>query len=631
MTLPEPPRRDWLKRCGALGLATLGGCACPCTSLPIGAIPELLPGAMPSPPPQAGSLALPIVIDAHCHIFNVHDVPGSPFLKGPVANEQKSMASLIRALADLIATIAYLLTPSAREEMRMLETLSEKRRSPFLMQSPETPETIIDEQLKAQRQRFSRVFSIVAPYSSFGVQYRDQLKRHLAERRISGDSREPRDPLSEDAIYDVLTRPEDLRANAMTLDPRQLLRFGFTLTSPRYLNLAAMQRVYSGGTDVPAVDVFCPSMLDLDYWLGCNDTATSQQDQMLLLEQIAIVSGGAILPLIAYNPRSDLEQNGTPFERVVDAISNRGFIGVKLYPPMGYRAYGNGSKTRSDECPLPDNGNAIDDRLGNLYQWCIDHNVPIMAHSSHSFGESDAKDECASPRGWQQALEKFGGLHVQAGHFGGESDYSLDTGHWAEAYVGMMGLPNDTNLYADLSNLDQLFVSGSKVRNVMDRLFSTKLSAKSTEVAANRMVYGSDWFLTLLSNASDAYVARMNTYLAEIETQYLLPDLRKWVFGLNAAKLYGLFPGPDGGKPTNWDRLTKFYADKRMPTPAWMCKLGRQYGIACAAGRVGSTEIIATRAFDENSGAEAPASNPSRAELTRRGRGETPRPDRENP
>jgi predicted TIM-barrel fold metal-dependent hydrolase len=356
------------------------------------------------------------------------------------------------------------------------------------------------------------------------------------------------------------------------LDPQQLVRFAFTLTSPRFLNLAIMQRTYSGGGGSPAIDVFCPSLLDLNHWLGCKETASSQDDQVRLLEQIAIMSGGAILPFVAYNPQSDIEQHDESFERVVTAIASRGFIGVKLYPPMGYLAYGNACEVRPGTCPMPENAKDIDKKLCRLYEWCVDQNVPIMSHTSHSFGATDADDDCASPFGWQRALENFAGLRVQAGHFGGESQYALDE-KWAAQYVQMMGMRNARNLYVDLSNLGALFVPDSEVRKVIEPLFSMRLSAGSTEIAADRMLYGGDWYLTQLSNMSDVYVREMNLYLERIEGEKKIHGLRKSVFGQNAVKLYGLTPGPARGKATNWNRLKAYYVDKGISTPTWMCKL----------------------------------------------------------
>jgi predicted TIM-barrel fold metal-dependent hydrolase len=577
-------RREWLKQGGVLGLAVLGGCTCLRPS-PLGGIPPLRPGALPPPPAQPGSLELPIVIDAHCHIFNVDDVPALPMLKGPVAHALKKFPEeLVEALAGVVATIAFLITPSARYELRMLEELSAEYGEPR-GRSEEAPSRLavrleLRRRLDQQMQHFSREFARAARASRFAEQFAQQLKRYADRNPMV--VLPPGRPLSEDAIYRCLTDPNrflpekgsaPFGASVHASNPYNLVCFAFTLTSPRYLNLAAMQDAYSGGSNVPAIDAFCPSNLDLDHWLGCADTVTTQDDQARLIEQIAILSGGAILPFIGYNPRSDLEAHDRSFERVVDAICNRGFIGVKLYPPMGYLAYGNAGKERPGTCPAMADASDIDARLYRLYAWCADHSVPIMSHTSRSFGMSDDYDDCASPFGWQRAIEALPGLRVQAGHFGGDSDYALANA-WAADYVGMMGTPQGSNLYVDLSNLGELFEPCSRVRTAVEPLFARTLSKVSDEIAASRMIYGSDWYMTRLSNSADAYAANMSGYLEQLEDRLRIPGLRRWVFGQNAVKLYGLAPETANGRTTNWDRLRFYYACKKIETPGWMRKLG---------------------------------------------------------
>ena len=563
---PNPYRRELLIRGGTLGLATLSGCACPWPSAPMGEIPSLLPGTLSPPPHQPGSLALPIVIDAHCHVFNVEDVPASAFLKGPVAHQlQQFDAKLIKALADIISAIAYLLAPSARDELEMLKGLSDyASRHP-----PHAVRDLIDRARKEQQQKFIRAFSLAAQDPAFAAAYNKQY--FMAFGKLPDDEHS----LSENEIYRILNEPPPAQTRGVDADPRHLVIFAHTLTSPRYLNLASIQKAYSGGPGFPAIDVFCLSLVDFDYWLGCKESSTSQPDQTRLLEQIAIMSGGAILPFVSYNPQSDFEQQDASFERVVDAIIHRGFIGVKIYPPMGYMPYGNACQARPGDCPVLNNAKEIDHRLGRLYAWCVDNNVPVMSHTSHSFGKTDAHDDCAAPYGWQKALEKFDGLRVQAGHFGGDSQHAHQKA-WAVEYVRLMALPKARNLYVDLSNLGDLFTPDSDVQQAIEPLFSTPVSADSTELAANRMVFGSDWYMTQLSGVSDTYVPNMNAYLERLERTPApgIPDLRKRVFGMNAVRLYGLAPGPIGGNATNWDRLKRYYDKKKITTPAWMCKLG---------------------------------------------------------
>jgi predicted TIM-barrel fold metal-dependent hydrolase len=594
-------RREALKHGGALALAALGGCACPLPSLPLGdELPALLPGPLAPPPAKDGSLELPVVIDAHCHIFNVEDVPACPFLKGPVAHQYEKgkpyLAELIKGLADVVSAIAYFLAPSARQEIGMLEDLSAKHRAAIATQSPAMARKTIDEaiakKLDDQVRKFTRAFSRAAEHPSFAVPYREHLKLHRQPGGVTSstpgqsgsDASTTPDlayELSEEKIYKLLTERDTLTPSSTgVVHPDSVIYFAFSLTAPRYLNLWLLQRTYSGGHGCPAVDVLCPSQLDLNHWLGCDETATAQNDQVRLLEQIAIMSGGTILPFVAYNPRTDLKHDGASFARVVDAISNRGFIGVKIYPPMGYRPYGNAPQPGAETCPVLEYGSQIDERLGQVYAWCLKRNVPVMAHTSYSFGSTFAHDECAAPLGWDRALERYSGLRVQAGHFGGDSEHALKQAAWAAQYVRMMGTPRGEHLYADLSNLVELFESGSQVQEVIEPLILRPLSDGSARVVADRLVYGSDWYMTELTNVSAAYLCYMEAYLRGLETKYGVAGIRERVLGRNAAQLYGLVPDPECGEDTNWSRLKRYYANKGIPTPAWMGKIAA----SCDAG-----------------------------------------------
>lgn len=541
-------------------LAAMAGCACPARSFPLDDIPPLPPGALAPPKPRSGSLELPVVIDAHCHIFNVEDVPAAAMLKGPIAHTLENFSQeLLVALSDLIAAIAYLVTPSVRAELAMLEELASKHRAVLRVQ-PDAGRSVADGLLEIQREKFIRAFVQEAQDPRFLNLFRLQLEAYQRDNRQEVVFSR----MSEGNVRAILEGrvPRPRATPGTSGDPRNLIAFAYTLTSPRFVNLIALQNLYAGGPGVPAVDAFCPSMLDLDHWLGCPHTAASQHDQMLLMEQIAVMSGGAILPFIGYNPRTDVQQQGASLARVIDAVCNRGFIGVKVYPPMGYSGHGNAADTGPGACPRIEDGDAIDAALGRLYAWCIDHNVPLMSHTSHSFGQTDAHEDCASPDGWRAAIGKFDGLRIQAGHFGGSSAYAIEHA-WAAEYVAMTAASQGRNVYVDLSNLDDLFVPDSTVGKAMEPLYPA---------AARRMVYGSDWYMIELQNAAATYLAAMSDYIGRFESTGI-PDLRERVFGLNAAALYGLARGPLDGKATNWDRLVAYYGEHRIPAPCWMRKL----------------------------------------------------------
>lgn len=566
----DPGRREALKRGSALAASALGGCACPMPSWRMGEPPPLRAGPLAPPPPKEGTLNVPLVVDAHCHIFNIEDVPAVPLLRGPVTHYLgESKSKLVYAFADVISGIFHLLAPSARTELRHLERLSAK-----YAESAAAVAQALDDELDRQRRRFSVIFSDAAQRSEFAERYAIQRKIFLdgggPDIRVLSDV----DELSAEGIYGRLKAGVPaIQPATVEFDPGQLIHFAFSLTSPRYLNLKTLQNAYRGGDGAPAVDVFCPSQLDFNHWLGCSETATVQDDQVRLLEQIAIMSRGSILPFVAYNPLTDILENNASFERVVRAVCKHGFIGVKIYPPMGFRPFGNALGPLGETCPARTDATQIEARLACLYEWCLDRNVPVMAHTSHSFGKTDGYNECAAPMGWELALQSFAGLRVQAGHFGGESEYALGPKQWAQRYVDLMSVRNGENLYVDLSNLGGLFASDSAVHEVINPLVLQPLSTTPRQIVADRMLYGSDWYMTQLTKGWRTYLCEASEYFAEIECREAVPGLRNRVLGLNAASLYGLDPAAKGGKETNWDRLTEYYKAKGIGTPAWMDKV----------------------------------------------------------
>ena len=91
----------------------------------------------------------------------------------------------------------------------------------------------------------------------------------------------------------------------------------------------------------------------------------------------------------------DEAQGNTPtaLDVVKTAIETQGFIGVKIYPPMGFRATNNASVPQSTfaglepvTIPVAGRGTKIDDALMKLYTYCNTNEVPIMAHCAPSQG-----------------------------------------------------------------------------------------------------------------------------------------------------------------------------------------------------------------------------------------------------
>ena len=60
------------------------------------------------------------------------------------------------------------------------------------------------------------------------------------------------------------------------------------------------------------------------------------------MEQIAIVSGGRVHGFAPFDPLRHIVTKGASFDMVTEsAVMKQGCVGVKIYPPMGFAAYGN--------------------------------------------------------------------------------------------------------------------------------------------------------------------------------------------------------------------------------------------------------------------------------------------------
>lgn len=133
----------------------------------------------------------------------------------------------------------------------------------------------------------------------------------------------------------------------------------------------------------PETDLFVPAMVDMDAHLGDQALVTPRQ-QVDLMEYIFVITGGRFHGYAAFDPlrqvRYDEKRpNGrdsplSPLRIVKRAVMEQGFVGIKLYPPMGFRPIGNaaldGCKGINPRAPKYD---AV---LRELFDWCAAERVP---------------------------------------------------------------------------------------------------------------------------------------------------------------------------------------------------------------------------------------------------------------
>lgn len=562
-------RRTWLAAAAAALSTGLTGCSCPGPRRPVSSTLEPT-GAQPLAPVSFARKDLPLAFDVHTHLFNATDVHVAGYLSISMAHsvENEKVRSLIKAAAPVVEAIGQTLAISCGDEMEALRSLVGRQQA--LNLAPAAAAGELDQEVDQQLDRFVEELHKRLPGSELGrlIDAEDLQFRLLP--RAAGAKLEGRPPLSRDAERlksAVTTRSEreaSPRAKALAEQGVDsivagVLRFVRFMCSPRHHNLRAYIRSYTEDSGAFGIDACFSALVDFDRWLGCERTPSSLRDQMLVHEQLAVLSGGFVLPLIPYNPWTDIEEQGASLRLVKEAIGERGFVGVKIYPPMGFGPDGRVIAS-SSRLPRPKDPAAVWSALQRLYKYCRDAGVPVMGHTSHSLGRDSDHDELGGPDGWRKPLQEFDGLHINAGHFGGGYFNEQEKIYWPMGFAKLMS--EFSGVYGDLGYADELVEANSPAARRLADTLITKLS--SGQPAFSHVMYGSDWLMMSKMEGWERFPQAISAFLGTLPSQDAAA-VRQAAFGRAAIDCYGLGKGH-----RNRQRLETFYAKWQVPAPRWI-------------------------------------------------------------
>ncbi len=316
----------------------------------------------------------------------------------------------------------------------------------------------------------------------------------------------------------------------------------------------------------PTVDLFTPAILDYDHWLPDNEKAdTTIAEQIILYEKIVRLFEGKIHPLVAFNPLKEVhyEEDIPEYQSlkwVKEAIEERGFIGVKLYPPTGFYPINNAVHDPYNVYSLK-----TDEALENLYEWCIAEDVPIMAHCAEDNGLQSGYGDRANPDYWEEVLQQYPELRLNFGHFGRDEEVRMANNGvgWTWKIAELMDAY--PNVYAD-TGYHEVVLPGpplSVILRLIDRAEYVdgldKLFNDFTKVG-ERLMYGSDMHVLIVQNFHKIYLIRFKNIFDDN-----WPDLKDDFLGQNALRFFGL----DDPGTKNRQRLLEFYEKHNMAEPQW--------------------------------------------------------------
>ncbi len=178
---------------------------------------------------------------------------------------------------------------------------------------------------------------------------------------------------------------------------------------------------------------------------------------------------GRIFPFVAVNPNRP-----NHYALMQRAFTELGYVGVKLYPSLGY---------------------AIDSAaMHRVYKYCQAHAVPLLMHCSpNGFYYAAQYIENSSPDHWKTILDQYDDLNICFGHFGGGGALAArglpDPDSWTGKIIRLM--EDHPGVYADISYHDAPMIGGLAERHYFNNL----KALLQTETVKERILFGTDYFM----------------------------------------------------------------------------------------------------------------------------------------
>lgn len=253
------------------------------------------------------------------------------------------------------------------------------------------------------------------------------------------------------------------------------------------------------------IDLAIPLMMDLATASFGQKPETPYRLQIHYMSRIALKYPGRIMPFVMLDPR----RPGSG-QMVIKALDKLGFLGVKMYPPLGYH-------------PDPDsiiNPPAVNDELQEVYKYCEDNCVPITTHCSPggAYGSDIYRDieslpQYTHPSNWVGVLNKYPELYLNLSHGGGR--WLHDNSWWPDVLNLIRTFPH---VFADVAYHDEALEN-----NTQAKYFKMLSGILATSGVQDRILFATDWPMI-------RHRWRMQDFVAPFVARLLKPQLQQIAF-----------------------------------------------------------------------------------------------------
>ena len=556
------------------------------------------------------------IVDVHCHVFNADDLPMVDFIEKSIIHitfDQKAR-SYAPVVDTILKDIARRLQHATKDEERYLDEI---KADPHKVR---TQDDIKDSERKlviAQLQKWYdnpgpplprnsrlilKVLNSYLPRIAIGFILREMYP-HVFSRPLDFKLGSVLD--NADNAFTIQgipeARPENLGPQVYDVPNGQIshtIKWIASFRRYRRELLANLDRV-----NHRRAVLVTPALVDFTKWLDAPETPMTISKQVTLMGRLSRERPADLPHLHGFVPFDPLRQaiydkvggpdSDSPLAIVEKAITQQGFIGVKLYPPMGFRAadnanagddfpcwvrFGKGSPGYDQDCRDQTNGHdglgnepggTLDAVLMRLFEWCANNNVPVMAHTNKSNGAGPGYETRADPKYWQPVLQKFPTLRVNFAHFGrfneafakGRLDLTALDKTWEWTIARMVS--THQTIFADLSYFSEVLDSQQRKNTLACMRHFRETFRNSDKI----LMYGTDWSMI----GHEYKFITSDEFLPDIVAKFLSDagydaEQRENIFFHNAARFLGL-RSADGVQSTR-GRLEQFY---QTPTEAaWL-------------------------------------------------------------
>jgi predicted TIM-barrel fold metal-dependent hydrolase len=540
------------------------------------------------------------IIDIHCHFFNAADLPVRGFLERvaladyaatkAAGSSSISVAVWRGMVAKLTELILRQRAPSPRKELEFLRESQESAGIARQMVRGLLPQGRAG--TYPSKEALSQVLDTRSP---------DQAPRTrgLAAPQPASVEKTETDEFAEFVRKEMLEHQENapaesrrgLRAPAPAIRGPESGGAGQPISSfiasgrsffSRYFQWAAILTDYRGNIADryrklydprnERIVLATPALIDFNYWL--NDNSPSPlSEQIELMGMLSIRSAFPMHGFAPFDPLREVRRlpgETASLQFVKNAITQHGFLGVKLYSPMGFRP----SQNAELGFPFPapgagkEFGKRLDEALDGLYSWCEKEQVPILAHTTESQSAGPDFAARAEPKFWLSVLEKYPRLRLNLAHFGNftqafttavagdpEANYPRT---WEYEMGAIVKDGRFRGVFADISYFYWVLDGSGETQRIeaVKRMFAKYFEA---DPKVERLMFGTDWSMTGKAPKAEGYIDNVEAFFSGMGlTGAQLDNL----FYKNALRYLGLDREAKASA-----RLKAFYAKAAKPYP----------------------------------------------------------------